>query len=264
MNTEAEDSDVRHAPAARMPIYATGKLRPHFPDVSIEREIRHAAHHLLTDGRVPEVRLHEVLSKPENRYLARKVLWFFDLDCGGAVLLRSSDPTDVGLFTKPLQARASVRNTFEAVVGIMGSAAGGETAPMPAVICDQIMSVSLSILVDTLVAPKDVPEAVFRKDSLSLARQLLECANRYGLSDQQRALTFLMLRNSIAYDRFTHHRLTGQRLVHISAQGSPRTSPRKVMEVGFVYEHDGGAMERDAIRIDVTQEFPFVADSSLE
>lgn len=241
-------------------IYATGKLRPHFEDISLEHEIAHVAHHVAADGRLGDAKLHEVLSRPENRYLARKVSWICDLDCGPSLFCVPSDPTDVSLFSRSIMSRASLRHGFDTVVGALRGEVDCGGQRLARVACDQVLTLSMIDVIAALPAPAELTETHFRRDARVLAKLLLERANHFGISDEQRALTYLMLRDSKAYSSFAKHREAGERLVSIGVSAAPGSNARKQFDVGFIYEAENGAMNRDAVRVDVTLEFPFLVE----
>lgn len=243
-------------------VYATGKLRPHFEDISLEHEIAHVAHHMAADGRLGDAKLHEVLSRPENRYLARKVAWIIDLDCGPSLFCVSSDPADVSMFSRSIMSRASLKRGFETVVGALRGEVECAGQRLPRLACDQVLTLSMADVIAALPAPAELADTEFRRDARILSRLLLERANHFGVSDEQRALTYLMLRDSKAYSSFAAHRAAGERLISIGVQAAHGSSARKQYDVGFIYEAENGAMTRDAVRVDVTLEFPFLVEGT--
>jgi hypothetical protein len=52
-------------------IYAIGRIEARFPRVSVEKEFAQAAGRAETAGQTDQQAFHNVLSKPESRYLAR-------------------------------------------------------------------------------------------------------------------------------------------------------------------------------------------------
>jgi PatG Domain len=52
-------------------VYAIGRIVTRFPRLSVEKEFNQAASRLETAGQTDQEVAHNVLSKPENRYLAR-------------------------------------------------------------------------------------------------------------------------------------------------------------------------------------------------
>jgi len=55
-------------------IYALGRVVPRFPSPGVEKEFARAAGVTETTGLTDRETFHAVLSKPENRYIARKIL----------------------------------------------------------------------------------------------------------------------------------------------------------------------------------------------
>ena len=70
---------VRPARARRfhagLPRYAIGRIEARFPRLSVEKEFAQATGRAETAGQTDQQAFHDVLSKPENRYLARQLCW---------------------------------------------------------------------------------------------------------------------------------------------------------------------------------------------
>jgi hypothetical protein len=56
-------------------IYTIGRIEARFPRVSAEKEFVQATGRAETAGQTDQQALFKVLSKPENRYLARQMCW---------------------------------------------------------------------------------------------------------------------------------------------------------------------------------------------
>jgi hypothetical protein len=247
--------------AASPLIYAVGRIRPHLADVSIERELVHAAGHTFAHGWPDSTELHEVLSRPENRYLARKMCWIFDVDGIDAFFVAPSDPTDLDLLLASLKARADKKHDFDVIVGAAAPApVACGLIQLPVVVFDQLSTLNLSDVVAQLPLPSGVSDPEFRKDAMELLHLLLERAVRFGIGEEQRAINFLALRYHGVYDRFAKAKLAGERLVSVNVALSTLSNPRKLVDVIFGYENNAGAVEKYAVRVDITQEFPFLTN----
>jgi len=67
-----------HAPPTPSYVYAIGRIAPRFPNASLEREFAQVAGRGDSAGTDRQV-LSSVLSKRENRYLARQLCWVFSI-----------------------------------------------------------------------------------------------------------------------------------------------------------------------------------------
>src|SRR5262245_51130582 len=56
-------------------VYTIGRIEARFPRLSVEKEFAQAAGRAETAGQTDQQMFHNVLSKPEGRYLARQVCW---------------------------------------------------------------------------------------------------------------------------------------------------------------------------------------------
>src|SRR5215218_8870367 len=64
--------------AASLPasyVYAIGRIEARFPRLSVEKEFAQAAGRSETAGQTDQQTFFSVLSRPENRYLARQLCW---------------------------------------------------------------------------------------------------------------------------------------------------------------------------------------------
>src|SRR5947208_12395935 len=56
-------------------VYAIGRIEPRFPGASVEKEFAQVVSRAETGGQTDQQTLYNVLSDPENRYLARQLCW---------------------------------------------------------------------------------------------------------------------------------------------------------------------------------------------
>src|SRR3954467_15533791 len=60
-------------------VYALGRVEPRFPSPGVEKEFAQATGRSETAGLSDRQALHSVLSRRENRYLARQLCWVFSI-----------------------------------------------------------------------------------------------------------------------------------------------------------------------------------------
>jgi cyclic patellamide precursor peptide PatG len=83
--------------AASMPmsyIYALGRIEVRFPRLSVEKEFAQVTGRAETVGKTDQQVFHVVLSKPENRYLARQMCWVLTIQGLETYILQPRDPVD--------------------------------------------------------------------------------------------------------------------------------------------------------------------------
>jgi hypothetical protein len=61
-------------------VYALGRIEPRFPRLSVEKEYAQATGRAETAGLTDRQALQAVLSKPENRYLARQLCYVLTIE----------------------------------------------------------------------------------------------------------------------------------------------------------------------------------------
>src|SRR5262245_25735743 len=64
-----------NGPGPATMVYAIGRVEPRFPTPCVEKEFAQATGRAKTSGLTDRQALHDVLSKPENRYLVRQLCW---------------------------------------------------------------------------------------------------------------------------------------------------------------------------------------------
>ena len=62
------------------PVYAIGRIKTRFPTLGIEKELTQIIGRIDTAGQTDWQAIHAVLSKRENRYLARKLCWVMTIE----------------------------------------------------------------------------------------------------------------------------------------------------------------------------------------
>ena len=68
------------APSPPSYVYAIGRIEPRFPQVSVEKEFAQATGRAQTNGLSDRQASHQVLTRPENRYLVRQLCWVMTIE----------------------------------------------------------------------------------------------------------------------------------------------------------------------------------------
>ena len=96
--------------AASMPVsyvYAIGRIEARFPRLSVEKEFAQATGRAETAGQTDQQAFHDVLSKPENRYLARQLCWVLTIQGLETYILHPRDPRDLDRLVEAIRPRPS-------------------------------------------------------------------------------------------------------------------------------------------------------------
>ncbi len=240
-------------------VYVAGRIRPHFPSLAIEREFSHALGDQWPHGGPDAATLYKILSKPENKDIARQICWIFDLDGVDSFAVAPSDPADILELLASLKARADNKHDYDIVIGsYTGDQVSCGNVQLPLVSFDQLATIDTGDLINSLPVPTGIPEDKFRKHARALFELLLDRAARSGATDERRAITFLTFRSHTIYDRFAEAVEAGERLVCVDACRSKISEVRNVLDIVFGYETDKAAVDKHAARVDVSEEFPFL------
>lgn len=240
-------------------VYALGRIEPRFPDLSLERECGQAASAeacILTDRQA----LHNVLTAPANRYLARRMTWIFAIECIDTYVLLPRDAHDLDLLVASVRP-APKRDDIDVVVGTLGPIAPPGLAnglALPTVRIDQIYSFDEAGLVGTIPRPADGPEGFSANANEALAR-VRQLADNSGSTDEHRAVNYLALRDPRLYEVVARQHAANFALTEIGARPSPLAGLRKVVEVVLAFrQRQSGVVEKQFARVDVTGRFPFL------
>ncbi|MCS6862469.1 MAG: hypothetical protein NZT92_19375, partial [Abditibacteriales bacterium] len=107
------------------------------------------------------------------------------------------------------------------------------------------------------MSPKE--EAQFRKSAEELFDYLAQIADNAGATDEHRALNYLAVRYPAIYAKTAESHERGCSLTAVDVRPSSLSGVRNVVEVIFSYRHrTTDVVEKFFVRVDVTEEFPFL------
>jgi PatG Domain len=246
-------------------VYALGRIGARFPNESIEKEFAQATGRSETANLTDRKAFHAVISKPENRYLIRQLCWVLSIEGIETYILQPRAEADFQLLVDAV--RPTPRSTdVDVVIGLLGPIVSPQFCNgllVPIVVFDQLYSFDVDGLVKSVPAPKDLPEkqlSQFRESAEELFMRIAQMADNAGAMDEDRARNYLLVRHPAIYALAAemHHRNFS--LTAVEARPSARSGTRKVVEVIFCYNNrTTDVSEKHFIRVDVTQEFPFLA-----
>ncbi len=255
-------------------IYAVGRVEWRFPRLAVEKEFAQATRRALDAKRIkagsPESENKQaVLSLPENRYLARQLCWVFRIENMETYILQPRNPVDFDLLVETVRPTPSLEDV-DVVIGLRGPIAPSEMCPglgLYIVVFDQIYSFPRDTLFAAIRAPEKATDDQKKHISASaqdLWNRIAKVADNAGATDEHRALNYL----AVSYDRIYTH--TSERYLNdfdftrVDVIPSRLSGIRKLLNVTFSYTHrQTGVTEKYRVRVDVTEEFPFL-DRGLE
>jgi hypothetical protein len=254
-------------------VYALGRLEVRFPTVGVQREFRQRelAERPGTNQDSAAVptrgdRLHAVLSR--NLHLARRVCWVHMV---GRIPAYIVVPSSLDVLQGMLSAiQNSQTDRMDLVVGRrVGNASpttcGGLLAPIVA--CDQLYSFgldewskSLAAQSEPLLRSRNIAVDTFTAHSRELLERIAMSTENTGGLDTHRALNYLVVQHP-GFFAAAAERSANQILDRIETRPIQGSDFRRVVAVILTFvERTTGVAERLFCRIDVTEEWPFLAD----
>jgi hypothetical protein len=256
-------------------VYAIGTVEADYPNVAIEREMQILAEHLGVDP--PERDLiskptedrrwqHAVLSKDRKltRYIARQLRWRLTIEDFPIFLLHPSDPGAyddlIDALNRPRYAEPE-RPAGKRAAKETNKEATRDTARPPANCADLDVVIGVTgpqtpegivVVMDQLfqVAPNQLAP-----NGLAYLQQFSD--NR-GLTDGERARNFLAARYTPPLPQIDDYELSGM-LVEASNLADDN---RHILKAIYTFSNATGATVEQFVRVDMTHEFPMIANSS--
>jgi hypothetical protein len=251
-------------------VYAIGRLDVRFPSLGVEREFmqREAALKKQAKNVGRGERIRRVLE--QNQHLARRMCYLFMIGGMPAYVVA---PTGAHLLVPLSEAltRLGDDGNLCLLIGRRGPMAGPETCGgvmAPVVACDQLYSFSIddwyASLEPTLAphaASHKVAEETMRVVTRELFNEVVRSTENLGATYAHRALNYLVMQHPglfiAAIDRVGTHRLE-----KIETRITQSLGTRVVVAVILTFlDSTTGVPERLFTRVDVTEQWPFVADT---
>ena len=264
----SEDSLVGYASEMRASqafIYAIGLIEVRYPSLGIEKELAQAAARLGdTQGLTERQVLQRVISRPENRYIARELCYVMTTSGIDTYILVPRHPGDIELLVQTVRPDPAPTD-IDVVIGERGPIAPPQYCNglmLPTVAFDQIYSFTAEELVGAMTRPESIPEdqdEAFRATARELLSYTMEIAENTGSSDQHRAMNFLATRYDRIYSRVAEAHLNGQSLNNVEVRPSALSGARNVFDVIFSFvNRQTDVIEKSRVSVDATEKYPFL------
>ena len=245
-------------------VYAIGQVQPRFPTLGVEKEFSQVTGRAetldLTDSQV----LHAVLSDPQNQYLARQLCWVMTIEGLDTYILHPRDPRDFDRLVDAIRPNPGPVDV-DVVIGTRGPLAPSELCGglmLPIVMVDKIYSFHLDALLEELPKPEKMAaqqKKQFKATAESLFKRIAQVADNAGATDEHRALNYMAVRYDAIYANCVEAHGNNCSISNISVRTSRLSIARKVLDVVFTHTHrQTGVQEKHFVRVDVTDQFPFL------
>jgi hypothetical protein len=135
-------------------VYAIGRIEARFPRLSTEKEFAQIGGRSMTAGQTDQQMFYSLLSRRENRYLARQMCWVLTVQGLEAYILHPRDPADLDLLIESIRAEPNPGD-LDVVIGMKGPIAPPDFCNglmVPIVIFDQIYSFDRDSLISAIPA----------------------------------------------------------------------------------------------------------------
>jgi hypothetical protein len=242
-------------------VYALGQIAPRFRSLSTEKEFAQAAGRTNTAELTDRQTQHEVLTTPGNRYLLRQLCWVLAIEGLETYLLRLRDLSDLSLLIDAIRPNPR-RTDVDVVIGVRGPIAPPELCGglmLPMITVDQVYSFDIDALIKAIPKPPQGTAKQFEPVAQELFLRIMQMADNAGAMDEHRALNYLAVRYDAIYALAAQMHSEMKGLSSVSVRPSRLTGPRKVVDAVFEFVHrQTGVTDRFFVRVDVTEEFPFL------
>jgi len=242
-------------------VYALGRIEPRFPTLSVEKEFAQATGRAPTEGLTDRAALCKVLSEPGNRYLARQLCWVFTIEGLETYILLPRDPTDFGLLIEALRTNPNPAD-MDIVIGVKGPMAPPTMCNglmVPIVAFDQIYSFDRDALIKAIPKPEKAKPDAYKAAAEELLDRILQMADNAGATDEHRALNYLVVRYPAIYVMTAEAFARDSGLTAVEVRPSPLGGSRTIVDAILSYTNrNTDVVEKFFIRVDVTEEFPFL------
>jgi hypothetical protein len=252
-------------------IYALGRIEVRFPSLGIEREFQQREMQMpgsKTEKLSRQQRVSGVLEA--NQHLAYRVCYLLTM---GGIPSYVIGAANWRVRQDLLQALANSErpDSWCVVIGKRGpvstpAVCGGILAPI--LICDQVYwfglddwRTSLQSSVKAVLQKRKISAEVFEKTARELFQRVVSSVDNLGFTNAHRALNYLLTQHAGIFLTAAEH--AGQySLDRIETREIPSMGTRQVVAVILTFlDLTTGVPERLFCRVDVTEEWPFMADN---
>ena len=242
-------------------VYAIGRVEARFPNLAAEKEFAQATGRADTAGQTDQQTFYSVLSRRENRYLARQLCWVLTVQGQETYLLTPRDSSDIDLLIQAIRPAPSP-NDIDVVIGVRGPIAPPEMCNgllVPIVVFDQIYSFDRAELIGAIPRPEETAAEEFQRAAEEVFDRIMLMTDNAGATDENRALNYLAMRYPAIYARAAEQFGRDFSLSGVEVRPSTLSGTRNIVDVIFSYTNrNTDYTEKFFVRCDVTEEFPFL------
>jgi hypothetical protein len=241
----AADAD----PSVGSPVYAVGRIDAVFGNRSIEREFYQTV--AAPDHAATREELFGVLQRIENLHIARSMCWVLVQRGIESYVVTPYSQYELLLLVATIAPKP--RRVSTVVQGIRAPKLSAQQCAgrrLPVIRASQIFAIDFERYVHQIQQTRPVDNAEF------LAQRLLGRTANPGTSPEDRAMNFALTIYLGPYQRTAIEESAGRELIGITAQRTPITTDRAIIDVVFTYA--GNPVVEYFCTVDVTDLQPFL------
>jgi hypothetical protein len=124
---------------------------------------------------------------------------------------------------------------------------------------DQMYSFDREALVKSIPKPEKTTAAQFAPAAEELFTRIMQLTDNAGATEEHRALNYLAMRYPAIYAKAAEQFAQASSLTGVEVLRSPLTGTRVIVDAIFAYTNrNTDFTEKFCVRVDVTEEFPFL------
>lgn len=242
-------------------VYVLGHIEPLFPLLSVKKEAWQATAREGDAAKGTDSHaMQKVLENPNNRYLVRQLCWVMSVQGIETYILVPRDPVDYQLLVNAYRSEPKPGD-LELVIGFRGPMASPFMCNgllVPIVVFDQIYPFDRESLLEAASA-KEPDTKKFKAAAGEMFDRIMRQSDNAGITDADRALNYLAVRYSRIYATAASEFAKNASFTSIDVHPSPLSGTRKIVDVVFAFTaRDTDVASKYFVRVDVTEEFPFL------
>ena len=240
-------------------VYVLGQIEARFPNRSIEKGYVQILERSKSANFEHQQAFYSVLSQPENRYLARKLSWILTKEGVPIYILLPTGPEDLDILLEAIRPSACPLDR-QVVVGRKGPVAPPEMCGLevPMVLVDHLYSLEYNDFIKS-IRSESVTDEKFKAIARETFLRMMQLADNIGSTDKHRALNYLSVRYPAIYVKAAEELERNFLLTSVNAIFSRLSDNRKIVSVIQSFTNkETGAVEKYFVRVDLTEEFPFI------
>lgn len=239
-------------------VYAIGRMEARFPRLSVEKEFSQATGRAETAGQTDHDAFHTVLSRPENRYLARHLCWVLTVQGLDTYIVQPRVPGDLDRLVEAIRPQPSPLDV-DIVIGIRGPIAPPDACNglmVPVVLFDQVYSFDRHALIKAIPRPDKMTDKQFAGVAAEVFDRILQMTDNAGATDEHRAVNYLVMRYPGIYAKAAEAFARDFSLTAVEVLPSTLSSTRRICDVIVSFTNrNTDFTEKSFVRVDVTEEF---------